>query len=148
MCLIDGDGNIFSSRLIIQGIKGGHVAAQMLADSIRKYLREQDSVYGPHFELSVYSFLNRKGLANALQREKGAFDRSCMDDFIAGFNQASERFYMVDVGHGKERADTKLRGKPLAVALLILTFLQHFWLTWPGPLPHRRSFSDVRYHFS
>lgn len=31
------------------------------------------------------------------------------DDFFAGFNQAGERFLMIDVGHGKEMADARMR---------------------------------------
>jgi hypothetical protein len=33
------------------------------------------------------------------------------DDFIVGFNQAAERFLMVDVGSAKEAADAKIKGK-------------------------------------
>jgi len=32
------------------------------------------------------------------------------DDFIIGFNQAAERFLMVDVGSAKEAADAKIKG--------------------------------------
>ena len=110
VCLIAGDGNIFSRDLIVRGFEGGQCAARMLADSIRAYLREND-FYETHYELSIYSFLNRKGLASALLEGKHIPDRICMDNFIVGFNQTGERFFMVDVGHGKERVDAKLRGK-------------------------------------
>lgn len=33
------------------------------------------------------------------------------DDFVLGFNQAAERFIMLDVGGAKEAADTKIKGK-------------------------------------
>lgn len=36
--------------------------------------------------------------------------RAGFDSFVTGFNQASKRFLMVDVGYGKEVADAKLRG--------------------------------------
>lgn len=50
-----------------------------------------------------YSFLNKKGLADSLFRAKYIADRQLLDDFLVGFNQAGERFLMVDVGPGKER---------------------------------------------
>lgn len=36
--------------------------------------------------------------------------RAGFDSFVTGFNQASKRYLMVDVGYGKEVADSKLRG--------------------------------------
>lgn len=33
------------------------------------------------------------------------------EDFYIGFNQAAEKFLMVDVGSGKEAADAKIKGR-------------------------------------
>jgi hypothetical protein len=32
------------------------------------------------------------------------------EDFMMGFNQATERFTMIDVGNSKEAADSKIKG--------------------------------------
>lgn len=44
------------------------------------------------------------------------------EDFVIGFNQAAERFLMVDVGTAKEAADAKIKGS-YAVHVSIEIFL-------------------------
>lgn len=61
-------------------------------------------------EVLVYVFYNRSGLMSALSIGGMPEARSGFDSFVTGFNQASKRFLMVDVGYGKEVADAKLRG--------------------------------------
>ncbi|KAJ3827092.1 hypothetical protein F5880DRAFT_1504151 [Lentinula raphanica] len=105
--LIDGDGAIFSKELIIQGQAGGLLAAQMLSDSIVQYLSEQ---FGSHqYQLWVYVFLNKKGLMETLGRSGSPSLKNSFEDFITGFNQAAERFSMLDVGNAKEAADAKIK---------------------------------------
>ena len=36
--------------------------------------------------------------------------KSNLENFVHGFNQAAERFVMVDIGYGKEMADAKIKG--------------------------------------
>ncbi|KAK7696426.1 hypothetical protein QCA50_001083 [Cerrena zonata] len=109
VCLIDGDGTLFSRDLLNRGNEGGQQAAQTLAERIRTHLREQDSIYEAPFELFIYSFLNKKGLADSLTKARYISHRPLMDEFLVGFNQAGDRFLMVDVGSGKENADAKIR---------------------------------------
>jgi len=108
--LIDGDGAIFLPSLIAEGKKGGHEAASRLTESIKAYL-------DPHqFQLHVYVFHNRRGLIATLKR-CGYGDAAIMfDDFVAGFNQAAERFAMIDAGELKEGSDHKMRGTPAVPA--------------------------------
>lgn len=108
--LIDGDGAIFLPSLIAEGKKGGHEAASRLTESIKAYL-------DPHqFQLHVYVFHNRRGLIATLKR-CGYGDAAIMfDDFVAGFNQAAERFAMIDAGELKEGSDHKMRGMPVVPA--------------------------------
>ena len=106
--LIDGDGAIFNTKLIAQGQAGGHAAAQKLSDSITQHLT---TTYGVnHYQLWVYVFLGKRGLADAFGRAGLMAAKSKFDDFIMGFNQAAERFIMLDVGGAKEAADTKIKG--------------------------------------
>ena len=109
--LIDGDGAIFLPSLIADGKKGGHDAASRLSERIKAHL-------GPvQFKLHVYVFHNRRGLMATLKR-CGHHDAAAMfDDFVVGFNQAAERFAMIDAGELKEGSDHKMRGM-LAVPYL------------------------------
>lgn len=56
-------------------------------------------------------FLGKRGLSDAFGRAGLLAARAKFDDFIMGFNQAAERFIMLDVGSAKEAADTKIKGK-------------------------------------
>lgn len=104
VCVIDGDGYIASAALLEKGHDGGRDAAKMLADALRDYLQ------GHPAEVLVYVFYNRSGLLTALSTAGMPEARAGFDSFVTGFNQASKRFLMVDVGHGKEVADAKVRG--------------------------------------
>ncbi|KAJ6599210.1 hypothetical protein DFH09DRAFT_28850 [Mycena vulgaris] len=105
--LIDGDGAIFSSDLISQGQHGGHRAALSLSDSITQFLSAN---YGARpYQLWVYLFYNRRGLTDTFDRVGLGSLNKMFDEFVVGFNQAAERFTMVDVGSMKEAADAKLK---------------------------------------
>ena len=105
--LIDGDGAIFLPSLIAEGKKGGHEAASRLAESVKAYL-------DPHrFQLHVYVFHNRRGLMATLRRCGYGDAATGFDDFVVGFNQAAERFAMIDAGELKEGSDHKMRGTPV-----------------------------------
>jgi hypothetical protein len=110
ICLIDGDGAIFSDDLIAGGQSGGHRAATMLSEAAGQYL---SSNYGiTQFQLWAYVFVNKRGLLDTFARAGLGMLKAKFDDFIMGFNQASERFMIVDVGSGKEAADAKIKGVP------------------------------------
>ncbi|KAJ6526111.1 hypothetical protein B0H10DRAFT_1863876, partial [Mycena sp. CBHHK59/15] len=105
--LLDGDGAIFNALYIGQGRKGGHTAAQVLSDSTLQCLTEN---YGPRaYQLWVYVFFNKRGLMDTFRRVGMAPLINNFEDFAMGFNQATERFLMVDVGNTKEAADAKLK---------------------------------------
>lgn len=107
IALLDGDGAIFTSELIARGQAGGHAAAQMLSDSILQYLT---SNYGAHqYQLWVYIFFNKRGLIEAFGRFGNVKPKAKFEEFYMGFNQAAEKFLMVDVGSVKEAADAKIK---------------------------------------
>ncbi|KAG9127304.1 hypothetical protein FRC07_014933 [Ceratobasidium sp. 392] len=101
LCLIDGDGCIFSEKLLALGIEGGREAAFQLRQHIIAH-------YGSNPDLLVHVFFNREGLGKTLQTylkvQPGTFSA-----FITGFNTASPLMSMLDVGAGKEAADAKIR---------------------------------------
>jgi len=105
--LLDGDGVIFIPELTALGQNGGHKAASKLSESIKDYI---GSLNENDFQLSVYIFFNKRGLLETFHRCGYHSARNRLEDFVVGFNQASERFIMVDVGNGKEAADSKIKG--------------------------------------
>jgi hypothetical protein len=108
ICLIDGDGSIFSNELIADGQAGGHLAAKRLSDATAHYLSSNCAIN--QFQLWVYVFFNKRGLLETFGRAGLPLPKAKLDDFVLGFNQAAERFLMVDVGSGKEAADAKIKG--------------------------------------
>jgi hypothetical protein len=106
--LIDGDGSIFSNELIADGQAGGHLAAKRLSDAIGQYLSSNCAIN--QFQLWVYVFFNKRGLLETFGRAGLPIAKAKLDDFVLGFNQAAERFLMIDVGSGKEAADAKIKG--------------------------------------
>ncbi|EPQ59338.1 hypothetical protein GLOTRDRAFT_125643 [Gloeophyllum trabeum ATCC 11539] len=107
VCLIDGDGTIFAPSLLAQGREGGRAAARQLTESIHKYLSELNQFH--EAQLWVYVFFNKSGLLGTLQRVGLRDEAQSFEEFMIGFNQAGERFLMVDVGNAKEAADAKIR---------------------------------------
>lgn len=103
VALIDGDGYPFALHYLRQGRVGGQEAATALKAKLI-------SEIGPDVQLLVFVYLNRLGLADVLVSNRLIGRRSEFDEFITGFNQSSPLFQMIDVGHGKEVADAKIRG--------------------------------------
>lgn len=102
-------GTIFSPELIAQGQEGGHIAAKILTESIR--LEISTKYHIDDFKLWVYTFYNKRGLVDAIGRAGFSMAKQKFDDFAFGFNQAADRYVMVDVGSGKEAADAKIKGR-------------------------------------
>ncbi|KJA30078.1 hypothetical protein HYPSUDRAFT_256958 [Hypholoma sublateritium FD-334 SS-4] len=107
IALIDGDGVIFNSGLISEGRSGGHLAAQKLSDSIIQHLNATNGTN--QYQLWVYVFLNKRGLTDTFGRARLPVAKHRFEEFIVGFNQAAERFMMIDVGSEKEAADAKIK---------------------------------------
>lgn len=108
--LIDGDGAIFTPELISQGAVGGHIAAEQLSNGVYHYMTETVDGGPQQYQVWAYVFLNKRGLVEALGRYGHPSAKTKFDEFAMGFNQATERFVMVDVGSGKEAADAKIKG--------------------------------------
>ena len=113
---MDGDGAIFNPQIISQGQPGGHVAAQKLSDAI---IQQLTSTIGTnHYQLWVYIFLNKRGLMDTFGRVGLLSAKTKFEEFTLGFNQAAERFIMVDVGGAKEAADAKIKGERHKISLI------------------------------
>lgn len=96
----------FNEHLIRQGIEGGKAAANELRQSILSYtVADSDNV-----EIVAKICANVTGLAKAMKREGLLDDGEDLRNFTLGFTQGKASFDFVDVGHGKERADSKVKG--------------------------------------
>ncbi|KAF9515833.1 hypothetical protein BS47DRAFT_1327804 [Hydnum rufescens UP504] len=101
LCLIDGDGCIPSEAYLSLGKEGGRRAAARLT-------QELVTSMGRSAQLYTVVYFNRWGLADCLEANDICSFRE-LDGYVLGFNQSSPLFSMVDVGSGKEAADSKLR---------------------------------------
>ncbi|OBT55666.1 hypothetical protein VE04_04894 [Pseudogymnoascus sp. 24MN13] len=104
--LIDGDGTIFHEEYIRQGLEGGKKAA----NALRNAVLEQCPNISDDVEVIAKIFANVSGLAKAMKRVGVLDNADDLREFTLGFTQGKASFDFIDVGHGKERADSKIRG--------------------------------------
>ena len=109
LCLVDGDGNIFSPELVSTGHTGGAQAALLLNRGIMEHLKTLTGppTKNPQIWLTIYCNLN--GLRDTFINHHHCSVEQ-YDAFIEGFNKAAPLFSIVDAGPSKEAADTKLKG--------------------------------------
>lgn len=105
MLLIDGDGMIFNEALVRLGIEGGKQAATELRNAVL----EQFPDVSDQLEIQAKVCANISGLAKAMCRDGSLENQEALKDFTLGFTQGKASFDFVDVGHGKERADSKIK---------------------------------------
>ncbi|CZR65987.1 uncharacterized protein PAC_15887 [Phialocephala subalpina] len=105
MVLIDGDGMIFNEALVRLGIEGGKQAATQLRNTVLEYFPDASD----HLEIQAKVCANISGLAKAMCRDGSLDNQEALKDFTLGFTQGKASFDYVDVGHGKERADSKIK---------------------------------------
>lgn len=68
------------------------------------------SDYTDEIEIMAKVCANISGLSKALRRDGCLENEADFKDFTLGFTQGKASFDFVDVGHGKERADSKIKG--------------------------------------
>lgn len=96
----------FDDRYVRQGLEGGKKAAYALRNAVA----QQCETYAGEMEISAKVVANIQGLGRAMLRDGSVYNEKDFKDFTLGFTQAKASFDFVDVGHGKERADAKIRG--------------------------------------
>lgn len=104
LVLIDGDGLLFKKHLVKQGLEGGKKAAYALRQAI---LDRCDNA--KETEVVAKVIANMTGLNKAMKRDGSVDSENDLRDFMLGYTQAMASFDFVDVGFGKERADSKIR---------------------------------------
>jgi len=73
VCLLDGDGCIFSQKYLCQGQAGGFKAAEELSTEVMKYLRGLPERIPTGVKIVTMIFLSKAGLESVLHRNVGHF---------------------------------------------------------------------------
>lgn len=100
----------FDEELLKKGEKGGVEAADALLAAVQSHVKETLR-FSAEADIVVRAFANLTGLREALQRRGTPCDMGQLRAFVGGFNNRQALFDFVDVGCGKERADSKIRGQ-------------------------------------
>ena len=95
-----------------RGLTGGQAAAEQLMEKVREHLASLGSAINDPKTVSVMvkAYANLGGLAQACVRDKKLSSLSDMTQFWVGFTRRYPLVDFVDVGPGKEEADSKLKG--------------------------------------
>ncbi|EFX04029.1 ccch zinc finger DNA-binding protein [Grosmannia clavigera kw1407] len=101
----------FKEEFIKQGIEGGKKAASALRAAIASVAKRNINDQPDNIEVVATVYANLAGLAGAMRRAGWLASTDLMRDFTQGFTQTKASFDFIDVGYGKERADSKIRGK-------------------------------------
>lgn len=94
----------FKEEYVKQGLEGGKKAAYALRQEVSERTGNADDT-----EIIAKVVANMAGLSKAMKRDGAVDSESDVRDFMLGFTQAKASFDFVDVGYGKERADSKIK---------------------------------------
>ncbi|KII94335.1 hypothetical protein PLICRDRAFT_424408 [Plicaturopsis crispa FD-325 SS-3] len=108
LCLIDGDGNIFSQDHIKLGQAGGRQAAMLLTRGLTDHAMSLNEGSTGRGQVWLTVYCNKTGLLDTLT-SANICTAAEFEAFVLGFNQASPLFSISDVGSGKEAADAKIK---------------------------------------
>lgn len=97
----------FKQEYINRGIEGGKQAAYALRTAI---LKECHALAGD-IEVIARVVANLNGLTKAMRNDGSLDHESRLKEFTIGLSQGMASFDFIDIGYGKERADTKIKGK-------------------------------------
>ena len=102
LCLIDGDGNIFSQDLLRLGLAGGRHAAALLTKGLNDHLANIDSPDAGRGQLWLTIYFNKTGLLETLTQwsRKNATETQVSDVYVRlgyEFNIACRAFASINV---------------------------------------------------
>ena len=97
----------FKPEFINKGIDGGKKAAYALRSAILTACHS----HAGEIEVIARVIANLSGLSKAMRRDGSLANESTLKDFTLGFTQGMASFDFIDVGDGKERTYTKIKGK-------------------------------------
>lgn len=107
--LVDGDGYPFCKNLTKAGSVGGVQAAQRMRLEVLRYMETQKDI-PTDSKIVVRVFYNGKSKL-PYPRKDGTVHKSVFESFMHKFSETQPLFDFLDCGQGKERADSKIRGR-------------------------------------
>ena len=102
---------IFNQKYLAEGEAGGREAAAKLSEHLRSYCHSSIQNMPPDFKVIVRIYVNLKGLADTCYKTGLIDSPATMNHFAYGFTGSKILYDVVDVGIGKERADSKIAGE-------------------------------------
>lgn len=121
--LVPGDwlltAHQFQDEYVSQGLEGGKKAAYAIRSAVAGLCSQSQERFNG-IEIVCRVVANVAGLSKALCRDGSINDISIFKEFTLGFTQAKASFDFIDVGYGKERADSKIRGRLKRTQQLII----------------------------
>ncbi|KAF2266099.1 hypothetical protein CC78DRAFT_615404 [Lojkania enalia] len=108
LALIDGDGVIFQHQYLLAGANGGSEAASRLQLAIREHINQFYSNSGT-WPIMCHIYLSLDKLAHKLAQVGFLRHPQEMRAFAQSFSVNQPLFSIIDVGHGKERADYRIK---------------------------------------
>lgn len=106
--LVDGDGAIFLDELLENPKEGANKASRRIIHAVKESLRE-DSVQKEDITIIVRIFANLNDLGKTLHLTNVISHRNDLVTFAEHFTTSRGEFDFINVGHGKENADSKMR---------------------------------------
>lgn len=100
----------FQDALLRAGANGGSEAAFKLQQAIRDHIMSIDPAAG-RWSIMVQIYVSLDKLAQKLYQVGLLGSPAEFRAFAQAFNVNQPLFNIIDVGHGKERADHKIKGK-------------------------------------
>ncbi|KAJ5717452.1 hypothetical protein N7488_003098 [Penicillium malachiteum] len=107
VALVDGDGAIFSRELLENPKVGANEAARRLIQNVKASLR--DDGMDTDVTILVRVFANLKNLSKMLSLTNTIHSRGDLNTFAELFTVSRGEFDFINVGYGKENADSKIR---------------------------------------
>ncbi|ETS73649.1 hypothetical protein PFICI_14595 [Pestalotiopsis fici W106-1] len=108
--LIDGDGAKFADAFIRNPVDGAPRAAQVLKQAVRTYIEnEVPELNGDDIPILIRVYANLNGLAQSLRLSRIIERDEDMKIFAEHLTNSRTEVDFVNVGRGKENADSKLR---------------------------------------
>ena len=110
--LIDGDGYHFHRSFYMNSNdSGGAQAAHAPYSDVQQYLKANNQASNGDIEVMVILCFNKQVPSRVLVDAEIIQRASQLDEFLWSFASSRSLFQVIDCGPGKERADSKLRGK-------------------------------------
>lgn len=108
--LVDGDGAIFRDELLQKPKEGAYEASRRIIQEVQESLRDS-ALDARDITIVVRIFANLHDLAKTLHLTNTIASRGDFSVFAESFTTSRGEFDFVNVGPGKENADSKMRSE-------------------------------------